>query len=139
MNKLRHNYQAYSKIHYDKKIKLYIKAAWKDSESALEHGELEEMPQHITIIQRVMTEQFALEDDSVKDEAAQYHAHWNKAVDEGKDPEKEEEWFNHGEEVKDDEEEEGEDEWAERLHIESLQSYREWDMFSYYWWTIHLP
>ena len=138
MNKLRHNYQAHSKIHYDKKIKPYVEVAWEDNKIALECGELKELPKHITIIQRVMKEQFELEPDSMKDEVAQYHACWNKAVNEGKDPEEEEEWLNCNH-VKDEvEEEEEEDEQAERLHIEHLQSYRKWDVFLHYWQIIHL-
>lgn len=125
MNKLRHDYQAYSKIHYEEKIQSYVEAALRDCESALERGELEEMPRHVTIIQSVTKERFALEDASVKDEAAQYRVRWNKAVDEGKDPEEEEERFNRGKEDEGDEEEEEEDERAERLRIERLRSYRE--------------
>lgn len=116
-NKLRHDFQAYSKLYYDERIKPHVDTAWQEAEAAFEREETADKPNRLTITQTVTKERFELESNDVIQEAKEYRARWNQAIDDGKNPEEES--------SDEDDAEEGEEEKAEKLRIKTIQAYSE--------------
>lgn len=88
--KLWHDYQAYSKLYFKEHIQGQVESAWNEACQAFRNGTLEEKPTHLSIIQSVTKGTFKLETQDVKDEEKAFQVKWNKAVDDGKEPDVEE-------------------------------------------------
>ena len=106
-NKLRHNFQAFSKLYYEERIRDHAEKAYTDAKAAFEQGQTETVPHSLTIRQAVTKAIFQEADMAAKENAWNYQLKWNKVIEEGKDPLEEEE-------IDDDEgEEEEEEDWEE--------------------------
>lgn len=119
-NKLRHDFQAYSKLYYEERIKAASEQAWEDALAAFANGEITEKPNNLTIRQDVTKTLFESESKAVKERVKEYRLEWNKAIDDGKEPRVEED--------KDADKEDGEDvedpeEAAEKRRIEMAEQY----------------
>ena len=85
-SKLRHDFQAFSKIHYEDLVQKVITEAWDDALDDVNKGRIDKKPNNLTVIQKVMKAIFATQPQAVKDEARKYCLAWNKAIDEGREP-----------------------------------------------------
>ena len=83
-NKLRHDFQAYSKLYYKDHIKDATDTAWKEALEAYEQGKLEKQPWYLTILQDVTKAHFEEEPQKVQDHVKAYRKSYNEAIDNGK-------------------------------------------------------
>ena len=112
-NKLRHDFQAFSKLYYKECIRDRAEKAYTDAKTAFEQGQTETVPHSLTIRQAVTKAVFQEADAAAKENAQNYRLKWNKAIEEGKD-------LLEKEEIDDDEGEEDQEDQEERLHIAAL-------------------
>ena len=72
-HKLRHDYQAYSKLFYNDHIKVHVDKAWEEALKAFESGELEDKLSRLTLTQEVTKTIFESEMAEVQAEVREYH------------------------------------------------------------------
>ena len=118
--KLRHNFQAYSRLYYEDCIKARTDQAWDDAIAAYESNETQIKPHSLTIRQAMTKALFESESQAVKDEVKEYQQRWNKAIAEGRDQEIDNEKGEDGLDSAEDEEAK-----LERQHVVTLQGYVE--------------
>ena len=118
--KLRHDFQAYSRLYYKDRIKVRADQAWDDTIAAYESNETQIKPHSLTIRQAMTKALFESESQAVKDEVKEYWQCWNEAIAKGRDPEIDNEKGEDGLDSVEDEEAK-----LERQHVATLQGYVE--------------
>ena len=115
MNKLRHNLQAFSKLYYKDHIRDCVEKEYTNAVSAFKQGKREKKPHSLTIRQDMTKAMYQEADMALQLMSQQFHARWNKAIDEGKDPLEKE----------DADSEEDDEEQEEQDHVAALCKHRE--------------
>lgn len=100
-----------------------MESAWQDVLEAVKNGKLEGKPSHLSVTQSVTKRVFEAETQDIKDEAMHLREKWNKAVDDGQEPDIEE-LVNDDDADGAEEEEEDDEAREERERIAVLKSYR---------------
>jgi hypothetical protein len=118
-SKLRLDFQVYSKLFYEERIKEHAEKAWKEASEAFERGELQEKPHVLTVRQNVSKDLYQAESSEVQEQVREYKRKWNQAIDEGRNPNEDEE--SDGE----DREEETEEERKEMRRLQIAQEFLE--------------
>ena len=89
-SKLRHDFQAFSKIHYEDLVQKAVTEAWDDALDNFDKGRIDKKPNNLTVIQKVTKAIFMTQPQAVKDRARKYCLTWNKVIDKGREPGNEE-------------------------------------------------
>ena len=89
-NKLRHNFQAFSKLYYEDCIREHAEKEFTNAIAAFEQGKRETKLHSLMIRQAVTKAMYQEADAAMQLKAQQFCANWNKAINEGRDPLEEE-------------------------------------------------
>ena len=116
-SKLRHDFQAFSKMHYEDLVQKAVTEAWDDALDDFNKGRIDKKPNNLTVIQKVTKAIFTTQFQAVKDEARKYRLAWNKVIDKSREPG-----------IGEDEAADSEDaeEAVERCHIVEAEQYLAW-------------